>query len=55
MGAIPRRMLSANHEANYEDEAIHKSFHLKHLVSAAYKAFHLEYSTSSNHTVEEET
>ena len=48
-------MLLANYKANYKDEAIYKSFHLKHSVSALYKAFYLEYSISSNYTVEEET
>ena len=42
MGAIPRRMPSANHK----DEAIYEAIH---------KAFHLEHSTSANHIAEEET
>ena len=57
MGAIPRRMPSANHK----DEAIHESYHSKYSVSAnhedeaVHKAFHSEHSTSFNHIAEEET
>ena len=45
MGAIPRRMPSANHKAYHEA-----------VYEAVYEAFHSEYSTSPNHvTAEEET
>ena len=51
MGAIPRRIPSANHK----DEAIHEAAH-EAVHEAFYKAFHSEHSTSANHvTAEEET